>query len=263
MAALFVCLWLGGALYANHYKRLPPAEFAAAVYRNAAGERLQYRLLSPMNPEPGRLYPLVLALHGAGSQGTDNQAQLLSVAPAFTTDDARTRFPCYVLAPQCPPDTFWVPEGMVQPDGFQVQPRPTTPLRLTLSLTAELARTLPVDPDRIYLVGYSRGATGGWDALARAPHFFTAAALVCGTSNPSQAPDIAHIPIWIAHGTRDATIPVGTARAMTKALTHAGGHPSYHEYLSGDHEVGWIALNDHGLLPWLFFQRRDVLAGSR
>lgn len=249
-----LCLWHFG--YFTRKPSLPPAQFSAHVYRDGAGHALQYRLLAPLQPEPGRRYPLVLILHGGGCEGTDNQSQLLSVAPLFTTDDVRTRFPGYVLAPQCPPRTFWVPDEMVTPVNYHFQPRPTEPLRLALELTDALARTLPIDADRVYLVGYSRGATGGWDALVRNPRRFAAAVLVCGNGLPTKAPSIAHVPLWIAHGARDATISVTAARGMVQALRRAGGAPSYHEYDGGTHDVGWDALNEPRLLPWLFSQRR-------
>ena len=62
----------------ERFKREAPplaASFEARTYRDAAGETMPYRLFKPKT-EPGRLYPLVLFLHGSSGSGTDNVKQL-------------------------------------------------------------------------------------------------------------------------------------------------------------------------------------------
>jgi len=44
---------------------------------------LKYRLLKPLNYRPGKKYPLVLFLHGAGERGDDN---LITIQPRPATD---------------------------------------------------------------------------------------------------------------------------------------------------------------------------------
>lgn len=245
-----VILWFHGKV------PLPAPVFLRGVYPAAGTNQLRYRLLSPYQPAPDRRYPLVVALHGGGSEGADNAAQLNCIVPAFTADDARVAFPCYVLAPQCPPNTAWVPEEAARDDHYRFQRVPSTPLRQTLELIDQLRKDYPIDPARIYLVGYSRGATGGWDALIRRPQLFAAATLICGRGNPAHAAKIIHIPLWVAHGARDEAIATVNSRAMVIALRRAGGNPVYHEYAGGTHDIGWEALNEPTLLPWLFSQHR-------
>ena len=52
-------------------------EYEKGVYVSSQGDSLNYRLLRPEEEKPGRKYPLVLFLHGAGERGDDNQKQLI------------------------------------------------------------------------------------------------------------------------------------------------------------------------------------------
>ena len=46
------------------------------AYTTAVGKVLHYRIKGPAEAEPGRKYPLVVFMHGAGERGADNAAQL-------------------------------------------------------------------------------------------------------------------------------------------------------------------------------------------
>ena len=45
------------------------------VFVSTQGDSLPYRLLRPEVVKPGKKYPLVLFLHGAGERGNDNERQ--------------------------------------------------------------------------------------------------------------------------------------------------------------------------------------------
>ncbi len=90
----------------ERFKKVAPPlaeRFEAREATNALGETMPYRLFRPRT-EPGRLYPLVVFLHGSSGSGTDNRKQLdggnwfgglLWVLP-----ENQERHPCFVLAPQ-------------------------------------------------------------------------------------------------------------------------------------------------------------------
>src|SRR4051794_40224761 len=99
--------------------------FAPRVFRSR-GDELPYRLLTPKALHPQQGYPLVLFLHGAGERGADNQAQLRHGVMAFAAAEARRRFPCFVLAPQCPANDRWV-DTPWDAAGHEQSLRPTTP----------------------------------------------------------------------------------------------------------------------------------------
>ena len=74
------------------------------------GRYLNAALYTPKT-EPGKTYPLVLFLHGAGERGDDLNLVLdfTPGADTFMTDAWQAEHPCFVLAPQCPEDQCWVP----------------------------------------------------------------------------------------------------------------------------------------------------------
>src|SRR5262245_28420497 len=72
----------------------------------ADGRTLPYRLLKRPKVADGTRYPLVIFLHGAGERGSDNEKQLVHGVPQFVAN--RDRFPCFLIAPQCPEGKRWV-----------------------------------------------------------------------------------------------------------------------------------------------------------
>lgn len=100
---LFTLAWLGGS-----FGIATAQDYEPRVFANPAGDKLPYRWLAPASLEPGRKYPLVLFLHGAGERGTNNSAQLVHGTKLYLDAAHRTKFPCFVLAPQCPAGKQWV-----------------------------------------------------------------------------------------------------------------------------------------------------------
>ena len=62
---------------------------------------------APEKIEPGKRYPLVLFLHGAGERGDDNVEQLKYLPTWLASDENRRKYPCFVIAPQCPAEMKW------------------------------------------------------------------------------------------------------------------------------------------------------------
>jgi len=221
------------------------------------GRSLPYRLMKPAgyNAEKAKSYPLVLFLHGAGERGDDNQAQLKHMVRMFAAADARAKYPCFVLAPQCPANQKWSEADWFAADHRQAE-KPSAPMALAVKLIAELEKKYRIDPARRYVMGLSMGGYGAWDAVARYPGMFAAAVPVCGGGDETQAAAIAKLPIWVFHGSADGAVKVTRSRDMVAALRKAGGSPKYTEYPGVGHD-SWInASKEPGLLPWLFAQKR-------
>jgi predicted peptidase len=237
--------------------RAAPPEPQPGEFR-ADGGTLLYRLLKPEGTEPGKKYPLVVILHGAGERGSDNKKQL-----AWFWDARKPRVlgrpevaaaKAFVLVPQCPEGKQWVdvPWGK----GSYTSPAVSEPLKRTLALIDSLVKDLPIDPDRISIVGMSMGGFGALDAAQRRPELFAAVVPICGAGDVAKARDIAHIPVWAFHGDQDDVVPVAGSREIVAALKKAGGTPRYSEYAGTGHNSWSPTFEEKEFWDWIFAQKR-------
>ena len=65
-----------------------------------ADEEMPYRLMRPITVIDGKLYPVIVSLHGGAGRGTDNRRQLRVWNRLLADDATRKQHPSYVLAPQ-------------------------------------------------------------------------------------------------------------------------------------------------------------------
>ncbi len=225
------------------------------IFRNPAGESIPYRLLIPQQYDPQKKYPLILFLHGAGERGNDNEAQLIHAEVLRLATDADD--PCFLVAPQCPPDCRWVEVPWDRKEPHHTPDQPSRPMRLVLQLLDRLGEKYSIDPQRRYVTGLSMGGFGTFDALIRRPQYFAAAVPICGGADDHRAAEIAHVPMWIFHGSADPAVPVERSRSVYKALKAAGGNPRYTEYEGMGHNVWSRAYREPALRTWLLNRRRN------
>jgi predicted peptidase len=245
------------------------ATFAARVYTNAQGETMPYRLFIPRDYDQRKKYPLVLWLHGSPARGNDNIKQVSGTQTKGTQvwirPEYQSKYPSIVLVPQCPEHKTWAAEvGSEQL---------TDELRLVLEIISQLQMEFSLDPQRFYVAGQSMGGIGVWQLITKYPNMFAAAVILCGKGDPSKAPLIAELPVWVFHGENDAnpSTPVSEARKMVAAIRSARGHPKYTEYSSAamlmvqvpnvpvGHNVWDKAFDEPDLVSWVFAHKR----GSR
>lgn len=231
------------------------AVFERAQYVNASGDTLRYRLLKPANYNPKKKYPLVIFLHGSGERGTDNEAQIKHITALFTDEQNRQQFPCFVFAPQCPPDNRWM--DRVSPEAtVQQKSEAAPPLQLTREAVDQLMKTYKINKKRQYVTGLSMGGFGTWDLITRYPKRFAAAIPICGGGDPGKAIPIKKLPIWVFHGADDPVVKPERSRDMVAALKAAGSKVKYTEYPGVGHDSWVKAYQEPDLLPWLFKQKR-------
>ena len=233
-------------------------EFEPRTFEGADGAQLGYRLLKPSQIDAAKKYPLVLFLHGAGERGTDNQQQLKNGAPAFLKPDAREKYPCFVLAPQCPPDKKWTTvKDWVGPNPFVEEP--SEPMKLVFGAVDAVLKEFPIDQDRLYVTGLSMGGYGTWDIITRQPTRWAAAVPVCGGGDVAKIAPAKGMAIWAFHGAIDPTVPVIRSREMIAALVAAGGKPLYSEYPYVKHDSWTTAYGEPELMHWMFAQKRGAV----
>jgi predicted peptidase len=256
----FVPLWAqeGKAVVEDPEQLFEPREFVGAN-----GETLKYRLLKPSPYNADREYPLVIFLHGAGERGSDNKAQLKHGMADFCKAKWRDKYPCYVVAPQCPTGKKWVEVDWSAPAN-EMPAKTSDSLQLVFELTDTMIKDSAVNDNRIYITGLSMGGYGTWDALARRPSFFAAAIPICGGGDPKTVERFVNVPLWCFHGDKDEAVPVTRSREMIDALEAAGGTPKYTEYPGVAHNSWAQTYADPQVFEWLFTQlRREPAAKEK
>lgn len=180
------------------------AVFEIGSYTGNQNTPIQYRLLKPKLKSVTNKFPLVIVFHGSGAIGNDNESQLGLLAKIWALDIIQKKYPAYVLAPQ-----FSVRSSNYSMDknrGVLVSVA-QDPVRTTLQLIDSLKADLNIDSKRIYLVGFSMGASTVINTLSSRPDLFAAAVSIAGIPEFNQIGALANKPIWLIHGNQDTENP--------------------------------------------------------
>lgn len=232
--------------------------YQQARFVAANGSSLNYRILSPAPISADQKYPLVIVLHGSGERGTDNAKQLVWGGREFI--EHTKRHPAFVVFPQCPPNTWWDradPKAVSPADG-PAPDAPPVPMPTLVEMVKALASQLPVDPERVYVMGLSMGGFGTFELVNQLPGTFAVAAPMCGGGDVDEAGRYRSTRFWVFHGSADTAVPVEFSRQMVEAMRQAGVWVRYTEYLNGNHNAWTPTFNDRDFIEWLFAQKRTT-----
>lgn len=231
---------------------------------NKKGDTLRYRILFPENYDKTKKYPLVLFLHGAGERGGDNEKQLMHGAKLFLSPEARKNFPCIVLFPQCPSESFWSSmkadrskTPVVFDFDFDYSRPSNVPLLLSIDVVKRIIKEENVDKNRVYITGLSMGGMGTFEAVYRYPKLFAAALPICGGGDSkSYDKRFKKIPFWVFHGEVDGAVNVKYSREMVDRLKLIGASVKYSEYPGVNHNSWDNAFAEPDFLSWMFSNRK-------
>jgi predicted peptidase len=230
---------------------------AGTFFAPSAMAPLPYRLYEPKGFQ-GKV-PLIIYLSAISGRGDDNISQLGPEVEVLVSDRVQRIEPAFVLAPQCPLGDKWANRNAafpLRPYDLSALPE-SEPSRATLALIGELAHRYPIDPGRIYVIGFSMGGSGTWDMLMRHPDVFAAGVPISGVADVSRAGLLAAMPIWSFHGELDELSPVRNGRLMFAALKEKGAPVRYSEFAGVGHGSVGLALAEPDLFHWLFAQHRS------
>jgi predicted peptidase len=179
----------------------------AQVFEHRETLKADYLLFLPAGygAEPGKRWPLILFLHGAGERGTN--VWLVAKHGPPKLDTGTPDFPFIVVSPQCPAGEKWSDD-------------------LLLALLEEVEAKYPVDLHRVYLTGLSMGGFGTWSLGLRHPELFAAIAPICGggdfitpfVTELERKEALASLPIWAFHGGKDPVVPIEESQRMVAYL---------------------------------------------
>ena len=167
------------------------------------------------HPTPVEGWPLILFLHGAFESGNDIARVARHGIPARI--EAGDDFPFVVASPQSP--RFW-------------RKWPTNALAVLLD---HVAKHYPIDEDRVYLTGISKGGAATWSTALAYPNRFAAIAPACAFGDPDHIHYIAHVPVWAYHGAKDFLVPPREGERLVNAHRAAGGETRWTLEPGADH----------------------------
>ena len=236
----------------------PNTAFKKESFAASNGLTLPYRIFVPEDYSEEYAYPVVLLLHGAGERGTDNEAQLKHVVSNLYVKKTSPFYHAIVIVPQCPANMQWVDTPWAN-GNYSIENVPISkPMTAVVELLDSVIETYSVNTDRQYVTGLSMGGFGTWDLIMRYPDRFAAAIPYCGGADPSQAENLAKIPIWTFHDTQDTSVPVSGTQEVVAAIKAAGGTLiTYKETTGLGHNVWSSGSQTPSLSTWLFEQRKD------
>jgi dienelactone hydrolase len=218
----------------------PFADLVTGDWAMSEYEGLPFAFFGGKELDGGKKYPLLLTLHGK-SDNNENGKQI-GFARKFASGDNYSERPCFIVAPLC-----------YQPFGATGGGWSKEPGDKAIELVEALIEALPIDENRIYVVGYSMGGFGTCHVMAKEPKLFTAGVPVAGYGYGGQADDLKREPIWLFQAEDDNTVGVEGARSFAEALKRSDVF-KYTEYPDGGHGIIGRVIDDQAMHEWLFSQ---------
>lgn len=236
----------------------PAAEVPGAIFTAPDGVTMAYRLHRPAQATAKQPLPLVVYLHGNGSQGNElesSKGKWMAEPWAFNAPEVQAKHPAFVLYPRCRINERWAAVDWKL--GSQKQVEQTPSQRTLIHLIDSLLESAPIDRRRVYLVGYSMGGYGTWDLLTRFPKRFCAAVALSGGGDPgSVTKDLADLPVWVFHGAKDTTVPISGSEDMVKAMQAIGATVRFDRDENASHSGTFKVLKRQPdqIMAWLLAQ---------
>lgn len=215
-----------------------------------------YGLYLPENYDEHKAYPLVVMLHGAGS----NHRLALRRVFGKSNKNGETDVEASRYFPQWEDRQYIVASTYARGTmGYQGIPE-----KDVLDMIADVKRRFSIDENRMYLTGLSMGGGGTlWLGLSY-PDMWAALAPVC-PAPPAGTEELAgnalNIPVQMHQGGADPVVrPEGT-REWIDWLQNEGVDVEYHEYPGVQHDSWVNAYAGGGIFDWFDQFERDPFPG--
>jgi predicted esterase len=233
-------------------QKLPAGPQVLTIFSNADDTEQPYGLYLPQNYDPQKKYPLVIMLHGAGSNHRLSLRRVFgkSNAPGETDVEATRYFPQwkdidYIVASPYARGTAGY-QGIPEQDVYDV--------------LADVKKRFNIDEDRTYLTGLSMGGGGTLWIGTTHPDLWAAIAPVCPAppkGTDELLPNLYNTPAHFFHGDIDQAVPVAVSREWVKKLKEIGANVEYIEYTGVNHNSWENAYKDEAVFDWFSKFKRN------
>ncbi|WAC09738.1 carboxylesterase family protein [Dyadobacter pollutisoli] len=233
-------------------QKLSPGPQVLSFFSDADDTEQPYGVYLPKNYDPNKKYPLVMMLHGAGSNHRLALRRVFgkSNAEGETDAEATREFPQWddvdfiVASPYARGTAGY--QGIPEEDVYDV--------------LDDVKRRFNIDENKIYLTGLSMGGGGTlWIGLTR-PDIWAAIAAVC-PAPPAGTFDLAanalNFPVHFFHGDADPVVPVAGTQKWVAHLQDIGVEVSYKEFVDVKHDSWVSAYDNEFIFEWFGHAERN------
>lgn len=184
--------------------------------------------------------PIVfLYLHGGGGrEGKDNSHVQHSAIKTLNEYITENNLNAIIVAPRCPKGTAWEKIGA----------------NITSLLDTVITRN-NADKSRIYLLGTSFGAQGGWGILSQYPDLFAAAQLASAAPKRYTLENVVKTPIFFTLGENDID-KASKYESDIKKIQDAGGEIVFNILPGLNHQQACDAAYTPESVSWLTKHKR-------
>lgn len=226
-------------------QKLAPGPQVLTFFSDVDDTEQPYGLYIPKNYNPKKKYPLVIMLHGAGSNHRLSLRRVFgkSNAQGETDIEATRYFPewadvNYIVASPFARGTAGY-QGIAEKDVFDI--------------LADVKKRFNIDEDRTYLTGLSMGGGGTlWIGLSR-PDIWAAIAPVCPAppkGTEELAANATNFPVHIFQGDADPAVKPEGTRQWVKRFQDLGVNVTYKEYPGVKHDSWVQAYENEFIFGW-------------
>ena len=196
--------------------------------------QLKYQLRRPAVPD-GRP-PLLVLLHAKGDNEHDMAALATRLDPRFLTLSLQAPFALTGTGYR------WFNTGQTAAAGSLATTEAEHSRLAVIQCINDAVMGFGVDPRRVYLLGFSQGATLAWSIALTAPRLLRGVVGIAGCVLPEiaarQPPTeaVGHLTVFIQHGVHDPVIARAKAQATRDLWVDLGAMMGYREYAAA-HEL--------------------------
>lgn len=196
-----------------------------------------YVVVAPRAYDPRKRWPVHISLHGGGKSSRYNERT------CWDHDwGRRPQRDLLLVCPTTPTGKWWLPLGDAT----------------VMAVYRAVLKEWSVDLDRVSIGGMSNGGTGSWHMAMKYPWLWSGVVPRCAGEirDDGFVENIARLPTYMIHGTRDSLIPVASSRAMLERLSRVGNQARLKEITSGGHR--FFSRENPRVLAWLQARQRSL-----
>jgi pimeloyl-ACP methyl ester carboxylesterase len=252
LRTILITIFLSALLMAQAQK-LETGPQVLTFFSDADDTEQPYGLYLPKNYDENKKYPLVIMLHGAGSNHRLALRRVFGKSNANGEND--------VEATRYYPEWKDIDYIVASPFARGTAGYQGIPEKDVYDVLADVKKRFNIDEDRTYLTGLSMGGGGTlWIGLTR-PDIWAALAPVCPAppaGTDKYMSNAFNLPMHFYHGDKDPAVPVAVSRDWVKKIKDLGGKVEYDEYPGVEHNSWENAYKDEAVFEWFGQFKRNL-----